>query len=77
MLTHDQLKRHVEEANREGAGIIASGTGRVEWRGGHMATVDECTGGVIVTFDRKTLTVCTVKQLSEVLLVIGRELVTE
>jgi hypothetical protein len=76
MFTHDQLKLHVEQANREGAGIIASGDGRVEWRG-HMATVDACPGGVIVAFDNKTITVCTEEQLSQVLLVIGRELICD
>jgi len=76
MITNDWLRLHIKKANEDGAGIIASGDGRIEWRH-HMATVDECPGGVIVAFDNKTVTVCTEEQLSQVLLVIGRELVTE
>ena len=74
-MTIDRLRPHVTQANRQGAGILASGDGRVEWRGGRMATVDECPGGVIVTFGGRSITVCTEEQLSQVLTVIGRELV--
>jgi hypothetical protein len=77
MITTDWLRPHIKKANEEGANIVASGDGKVEWRGRHMATVDECPGGVIVAFDNKTVTACTEEQLSQVLLVIGRELITE
>jgi len=76
MITTDWLKPHILRANVLGADILASGGGKVEWRG-HMATVDECPGGVIVVFDNKSVTVCTTEQLSYVLSVIGRELITE
>jgi len=75
MITIDWLRPHIKKANSQGAGILASGNGRVEWGRGHMATIDECPGGVIVTFDRKSVTVCTEEQLSQVLVVIVRELV--
>lgn len=68
------LRSHIEKANNQGARILASGDGRVEWGDGYMATVDACPGGVIVTFDGKAVTVCTEEQLSHVLVVIGREL---
>jgi len=74
MITNDWLRSHIKKANEDGAGIIASGDGRIEWRH-HMATVDECPGGVIVVFDHKCVFVCTEEQLSAVLVVIGRELI--
>jgi len=72
-ITTEWLRPHVEQANSQGAGIVASGDDHVEWRGGRKATVDECPGGVIVAFDQKFVTVCTEEQLSLVLIVIGRE----
>lgn len=77
VITADWLRIHIEQANKQGAGILAGGTGRVEWRRNHTATVDACTGGVVVAFDSKFVTVCTEEQLSAVLVVIGRELVGE
>jgi hypothetical protein len=74
-LCSDRLRPHVKLANSQGADIVASGDGRVEWCGGHKATVDECPGGVIVAFDGKSVTVCTEQHLSQVLVVISRELV--
>lgn len=71
----DWLRPHIKRANSQGAGILASGTGRVEWSGRRSATVDACHNGVIVAYDGKSVTVCTEEQLSHVLLVIGRELV--
>jgi hypothetical protein len=74
MISIDWLRPHIKQANNQHAGILASRDGHVEWRGGQTATIDECPGGVIVTFN-KTITVCTEEQLSQVLVVIGRELV--
>lgn len=68
------LRPHIEKANSQGARILASGTGRVEWHKGRCATVDACPGGVIVSCNGRSVTVCTEEQFSHVLVVIGREL---
>jgi len=74
MVTCEKLRGPVKWAISQGADILASGDGLIEWRG-HRATVTSCPGGLIVTFDSKMVTVCTEEQLGHVLLVIDQEMV--